>query len=1379
MSREILERDLDMAGLAVFGPRAAINPNDVICLRDMPTFTSGLTQDPITKIVRGDYITGKAGGQTWTSGTAAGDPLLIQSSSNAQPGVMTLSQSQLLVNLIPASLTAGAGSVLDAFKVPGAAVTIGGGTTIATVTGFNWVTFLPPVLNGGLQIAHSATLAIAGQPTGTATLNDPMAFWVQTGTTRLGGTVIIQSLTGMLKATSGTVGTAAAGTDFESPLTFGQGVTRVSNAITGDYITGLALGGGETTWTGGTGAGESIYLRTTSHATKGRVRIGSRIFFNEATGRIGVGTSGPACALELNDSSQNVQLRIGDGAGECYDIGLNQADGLLYFTGQLGGFTGYVFAGLTGGTRLSISDPGVITIPGLGGGTATLVKTSTAGALSRAAAGTDYQLPLSAADGTIVFPTSTTVRVGTLAQKFLVQGTADTTLSGAQFMGALATGLVKNTTTTGVQSIATPGTDYEPALTFSTGLTRLANTITADIATGHTGGQTAFGGKGTGEALTLSSTAHATKGSINFGTSSYDENANFLKVISTTGFQIRSGQSGANNYDLGRSTVDGLFYVNGNHATIAGIVITGTTGDRFKVDSAGAMTVLGLAGTGSTLTKVSATGLFSRAASGTDFEVPLTFNQGVTRASNVVSGDYITGIAIGGSGQTVWTGGTGTGEGITLRTTSHATRGKLKIGTLVYDESTLRLGLGEPSPVLSLDINGPGNHQFRLGSGAGLGYDLGRSTVDSSLYFTANQGGVYGFVFDDTVHGVQFSISGTGVVTIPQLGGGSSVLVKTSTVGVLSRAIAGTDYAAGTITLTAGAGLTGGGDLSANRTFDVVANADASIVVNANDIQVGVINDTQHGSRGGGALHPLSTSSVAGFMSAANTATMANATFVVRSSTNVPTSAQNIGALTSGVLKHTVSGGLSTLATATGGTDYEFPLTFSTGLTRVTNTITADLSTGIAGSQSVFGGNSSTASANLTLVSTSNATKGLIKFGLSSYDDSTTNALNLVSANATTTIPGLILSSNSASGQAVMHFRTSTTSLKAGIRADSTGNLNTFTLGGNHSWLTAGDFGSGFVRAKLFANGNFQVAGSLSAGTDPTDSGSMFSVTGTSPQASIAYWGARAPTITPSASYFLPGHLWDVTVVTFSGSTHVTTTGGVNWLNIFGQVYTNAGSMVMDQAATVAINSGPIATGLMSISNRYALWCQGDSTKIDGQLLVNRTYVDSASSIPGGHSGKFPYLLTGPSTVGDRVRIEVSGDPVPSGVAGDLFYFWVYGRSVAASGIVNLSTSTWATSYFTGTTYNVATGTDITLKSMTTVFIDGAPLQIGEGITTASYSALRVRGLSAFEWQFGNTEALMQFTTAAGNVGTFGGTVSARVPVNVNGVSGFFHLMTV
>lgn len=70
-------------------------------------------------------------------------------------------------------------------------------------------------------------------------------------------------------------------------------------------------------------------------------------------------------------------------------------------------------------------------------------------------------------------------------------------------------------------------------------------------------------------------------------------------------------------------------------------------------------------------------------------------------------------------------------------------------------------------------------------------------------------------------------------------------------------------------TITAGAGLTGGGDLSADRTFNVVANADGSIVVNANDLQVGVLaTDAQHGNRGGGGLHVNAVASgAAGFMS--------------------------------------------------------------------------------------------------------------------------------------------------------------------------------------------------------------------------------------------------------------------------------------------------------------------------------------------------------------------------------------------------------------------------------------------------------------------------------------------------------------------------------
>lgn len=68
--------------------------------------------------------------------------------------------------------------------------------------------------------------------------------------------------------------------------------------------------------------------------------------------------------------------------------------------------------------------------------------------------------------------------------------------------------------------------------------------------------------------------------------------------------------------------------------------------------------------------------------------------------------------------------------------------------------------------------------------------------------------------------------------------------------------------------LIAGAGLTGGGDLSADRTFNIGANIDGSIVVNADDVQVGVLaTDAQHGNRGGGGLHDTANAFANGFMS--------------------------------------------------------------------------------------------------------------------------------------------------------------------------------------------------------------------------------------------------------------------------------------------------------------------------------------------------------------------------------------------------------------------------------------------------------------------------------------------------------------------------------
>lgn len=74
--------------------------------------------------------------------------------------------------------------------------------------------------------------------------------------------------------------------------------------------------------------------------------------------------------------------------------------------------------------------------------------------------------------------------------------------------------------------------------------------------------------------------------------------------------------------------------------------------------------------------------------------------------------------------------------------------------------------------------------------------------------------------------------------------------------------------------LNAGAGLTGGGDLTADRTFNVAAT-DGSIAVSADGIAVGVLqSDAQHGDLGGGDLHALATTGVAGFMAGGDKAAL-------------------------------------------------------------------------------------------------------------------------------------------------------------------------------------------------------------------------------------------------------------------------------------------------------------------------------------------------------------------------------------------------------------------------------------------------------------------------------------------------------------------------
>lgn len=117
-----------------------------------------------------------------------------------------------------------------------------------------------------------------------------------------------------------------------------------------------------------------------------------------------------------------------------------------------------------------------------------------------------------------------------------------------------------------------------------------------------------------------------------------------------------------------------------------------------------------------------------------------------------------------------------------------------------------------------------------------------------------------------------------------------------------------------------------------------------------------------------------------------NGTAIANAN-LVNSSVTIGSTSLSLGATASSLTGLTSVSATTFIGALTGtASGNEVPLTFSTGLTRTTDTITNTLSTGMSGGQSVIGGTAS--GDDLILSSTSNISKGNLFFGTAStYDE--------------------------------------------------------------------------------------------------------------------------------------------------------------------------------------------------------------------------------------------------------------------------------------------------------------------------------------------------------------------------------------------------------
>lgn len=328
---------------------------------------------------------------------------------------------------------------------------------------------------------------------------------------------------------------------------------------------------------------------------------------------------------------------------------------------------------------------------------------------------------------------------------FIVQGTSDAGLTGAQFLGALGTGIVKNTTTTGVLSIATAGTDYLTPTGSGTGLSGVALLGSNNTFTGTNTFNNDIGG-------TKWSIFNSTGRIVLDNSSISSDGSGALTAISFIG-ALTGNASTATTWATGRtvSITGDLAYTSGSLNGSGNVTGTGTLA-----------TVNSDVGTytNSTVT-VNAKGLITAISSGSTPEVPLTFSSGLTRSSNTITNDLITGKA---GGQTI-VGDINAGGNLILTSTSNATKGFIYLGaatTTAYDGTNGRFGIGTGTPSSFLHVVGT-TEQVRFGYDAGDYMTI--SVASTGAVTFDNVGSTNTFTFSRsliTSSGIQTNSAGTG-----------------------------------------------------------------------------------------------------------------------------------------------------------------------------------------------------------------------------------------------------------------------------------------------------------------------------------------------------------------------------------------------------------------------------------------------------------------------------------------------------------------------------------------------------------------------------------------------------------------------------------------
>ena len=288
----------------------------------------------------------------------------------------------------------------------------------------NWSSIVPgtgSITAGTYNVPTGATIAATGSGTinatqlGGATFAAPGA--IGSGTPSTGAFTTLSA--------SSTVSGTGFSTYLASPPAIG-GTTPAASSFTTIGATG------QITSTVTTGTAPFVVASTTNVPNLNAGSLNGKTFPNP--GPIG-GTTAAAGFFTTGSFTGNLTTNVTGGGTQCLHV---DNTGLVTgTTSDCGSGGSTAFSAITAGTNTNALVMGSLGSLGTSG-SGTITATSAAKWTSA------RNLAGNSVDGSanVAF-----------ANKFIVQGTTDTGLSGAQFLGALGTGLLKNTTSTGVLSI--------------------------------------------------------------------------------------------------------------------------------------------------------------------------------------------------------------------------------------------------------------------------------------------------------------------------------------------------------------------------------------------------------------------------------------------------------------------------------------------------------------------------------------------------------------------------------------------------------------------------------------------------------------------------------------------------------------------------------------------------------------------------------------------------------------------------------------------------------------------------------------------------------------------------------------------------------------